>query len=110
MPDGKRQDAQHDLERLCRDLGLSPGDHANARAVARPLERFTLASDLSERQFYAIAILVQRCVYRALNADTGRSGLEIEQRIRRAIAADDAGPTADLRSAGDGSDESLKTW
>jgi len=85
-----RQDAQHYLERLLRDLSLSTGDHYNARAVAEQAKLFLTNAEASKglqaHHFYAIASLVERCVFRALNIDTSLSRLEIEHRIRHRVS------------------------
>ena len=99
---GQRQEAQFYLERLCRDLALSTGDHYNARAVAEQLELFTKNSaHFCASEFYAIAGLVERCVYRALNIDSSKSRLEIEMHIRRKLVSYDQGPSVDELLAND---------
>ena len=75
------------MERTSCDLGLSTGDRQHALAVRKQLELFPVESDFPARHFDAIASLVQRCVYRAVNADTRQKQLDVEQHIRRQLLA-----------------------
>ena len=90
MPNFERHDAQDYLARTCRDLGLSTGDQQHALAVRKQLELFPVESDFPARHFDAIASLVQRCVYRAVNADTRQKQPGVEQHIRRQLIASEA--------------------
>lgn len=97
MANTNRQDAQHYLERLLRDLSLSTGDHYNARAVAEQAKLFLNDSQankgLQSSHFYAIASLVERCVYRALNIDTGKTHIECQMNVRRKVESYDDYPS-----------------
>jgi hypothetical protein len=95
----QRQEAQFYLERVLRDLALSTGDHYNARSVATQAQLFLndcpASKGLTASHFYAIASLVERCVFRALNIDTSKTRLENEMSIRRKLEAYEQGPTID---------------
>ena len=75
---------------------------SGSRAVAQQLELFTKNSaHFCASEFYAIAGLVERCVYRALNIDSSKSRLEIEMNIRRKLVSYDQGPSVDELLAND---------
>ena len=63
-----RQDAKYYLERKLRDLGLTDGDSPQAQAVRTQAQLFigeTHAADSwTASQYYAVAGLVERCVFR----------------------------------------------
>ena len=103
-----RQEAQFYLERVLRDLALSTGDHYNARAVAKQAELFLndcpASRGYTASHFYAIASLVERCVFRALNIDTSKTRLENEMTVRRKLEAYEQGPTIDELLANDRAD------